>query len=65
MEVCGGQVYDPGTMADFLTKQRKNIDEFAALPNLVSRLLSSNRGSLDSDRIELYKDYVDLTTNLS
>jgi hypothetical protein len=65
MQICGGQVYDPGAMADFLTKQRKNVDDFAALPNLVARLLSSNRGSLDNNRKELYSDFLDLMTNLA
>ena len=65
MEVCGGQVYDPGTMADALTKQRQNLDDFAALPNLMSRLLSSNRGSIDDDTKEMYLEFVELTMHLS
>jgi hypothetical protein len=64
MEVCGGQVYDPGSMADNLTKQRKNMDDFAALPNLLARILSSNKGSIDDERQEMYKEFMVLTNNL-
>ena len=64
MEVCGGQIYDPAIMADFLTKQRKHIDDFAAIPNILSRILSSNPGSLDSNRSEIHETFLTLMNGL-
>jgi hypothetical protein len=64
MEVCGGQAYDPGIMADYLTKQRTNLDEFASIPNLMSRILASNPGTMDSNRSEVYDTYCDRMDSL-
>lgn len=64
MEVVGGQAYDPTSMADFLTKQRKNIDDFAAVPNMMARVLSSNRGNIDNDKTELFTEFAKLIDNL-
>jgi hypothetical protein len=65
MKVCGGQIYGPGVMSDNLTKQRKNLDDFASLPNLMARILSTNPGTVDSKKSDLYDTFTDLVDNLS
>jgi hypothetical protein len=63
MAVTGGQIYDPATMSDMLTKQRKNVDDFAALPNLMARVVSSSPGDLDCQRKELFAGFSALSMN--
>jgi hypothetical protein len=60
MKVCGGQVYGPGIMADFLTKQRKNLDQFACIPNLLTRILSTNPCVLEGNRAEIFATFTNL-----
>ena len=59
MATTGGQGYMPGYLENFLVKQRENTGLLAALPLLLTRVLSSNPGSFDNDKQALYKELVD------
>ena len=60
MKVTGGLMYDPGYMAEMLTKQRKGLDDFAAIPNVLTRLLTTNPGLLDGNREVIFATFTKL-----
>jgi hypothetical protein len=57
-EIAGGNIYMPAMLQLLNVNQRKGLDDLRGFPMLMLRTLLTRSGSIDSDKIELYRDLI-------